>query len=65
MDRTTPKKRNKPTWFIICFLFVVKGPAADVRLTAALRLIVQPCDTDEEKDDPFFFIFRSNGAPVE
>jgi hypothetical protein len=31
---------------------------------AALRLIVQPCDEDEEKDDQFFFIFPSNGAPV-
>jgi hypothetical protein len=29
-------------------------------------LIVQPCDEDEEKDDDtFFFIFPSNGAPVE
>jgi hypothetical protein len=33
--------------------------------TAALRLIVQPCDEDEEKDDQFFFIFTSNVAPVE
>jgi hypothetical protein len=33
--------------------------------TAALRLIVQPCDEDEEKVDQFFFIFPSNGAPVE
>ena len=41
--------------------WVEKGPAAD----AALRLIVQPCDEDEEKGDQFFFIFPSNGAPVE
>jgi hypothetical protein len=33
--------------------------------TAALRLIVQPCDEDEEKDDQFFLIFPSNGTPVE
>jgi hypothetical protein len=33
--------------------------------TAALRLIVQPCDEDEEKDDQFFFIFPSNKAPGE
>jgi hypothetical protein len=33
--------------------------------TTALKLIVQPCDEDEEKDDQFFFIFPSNGAPVE
>jgi hypothetical protein len=26
--------------------------------TAALRLIVQPCDEDEEKDDQFFSFFR-------
>jgi hypothetical protein len=26
---------------------------------------VQPCDEDEEKDDQFFFIFQSNGAPME
>jgi hypothetical protein len=32
---------------------------------AALRLIVQHCDKDEEKDDQFFFIFPSIGAPVE
>ena len=47
------------------FLFVVKGPAADATdALAALRLIVQPCDEDEEKDDRFF-IFQSNGATVE
>jgi hypothetical protein len=33
--------------------------------TGALRLIVQPCDEDEEKYDKFFFIFLSNGAPME
>jgi hypothetical protein len=33
--------------------------------TAALRLIAQPCDVDEEKDDQFLFIFPSYGAPVE
>jgi hypothetical protein len=32
--------------------------------TTALRLIVQPYDEDEGKDD-YFFIFPSNGAPVE
>jgi hypothetical protein len=26
--------------------------------TAALRLIVQPCDEDEEKDDQFFLFFQ-------
>ena len=29
--------------------------------TAVLRLIMQPCD----KDDSFFYVFPSNGAPVE
>jgi hypothetical protein len=34
--------------------------------TAALRLIVQPYDGDEDKvDQVFFFIFPNNGAPVE
>jgi hypothetical protein len=34
--------------------------------TSALRLIVQPCDEDEAEDDQvFFFIFPSNGAPME
>jgi hypothetical protein len=31
--------------------------------TAALRLLVQPCDEDD--DDNFFCPFPSNGAPVE
>jgi hypothetical protein len=48
------------------FLFVVKGPAADATdALAALRLIVQPCDEDDEKDDQIFKIFPSNVAPVE
>jgi hypothetical protein len=32
--------------------------------TAVLRLTEETCDKDEEKDDQFF-IFPSNGAPVE
>jgi hypothetical protein len=32
--------------------------------TAALRLIVQPCDEDDD-DDYYFCPFASNGAPVE
>jgi hypothetical protein len=32
--------------------------------TAALRLLVQPCDEDED-DDYYFCPFPSNGAPVE
>jgi hypothetical protein len=31
--------------------------------TAALRLLVQPCDEDD--DDDYFCPFPSNGAPVE
>ena len=43
-----------------------KGPRSRCyESTAALTLIVQPWDEDEEKDDQFFFIFPSNGAPVE
>jgi hypothetical protein len=37
----------------------VKGPAAEATDAP------QPCDEDEEKGDQFFFIFPSNGAPVE
>jgi hypothetical protein len=33
--------------------------------TAALRLFVQPCDEDERKMINFFFMFPSNGTPVE
>jgi hypothetical protein len=29
-----------------------------LQTTAALRLIVQPCDEDEEKDDQFFSFFE-------
>jgi hypothetical protein len=49
------------------FLFFFGGEGPRSRTygrTAALRLIVQPCDEDEEKDGQFFFIFTSNGAPV-
>jgi hypothetical protein len=47
------------------FFFFWQGPSSKTYgRTAALRLIVQPCDKDEEKDD-FFFSFPSNGAPVE
>jgi hypothetical protein len=34
--------------------------------TAALRLLVQPCDEDGDDDnDYFFYPFASNGAPME
>jgi hypothetical protein len=33
--------------------------------TAALRLLVQPCDEDDDDEDNFFVLFTSNGAPVE
>ena len=46
--------------------FFGEGPCSrSYGRTAALRLIVQPCDEDEEKDDQFFFVVPSNGAPVE
>jgi hypothetical protein len=32
--------------------------------TAALRLLVQPCDEDDDNDD-YFCPFPSNAAPVE
>jgi hypothetical protein len=47
-------------------LLFLEGPRSrSYGRTAALKLIVQHCDEDEEKDDQFFFIFSSNGAPVE
>jgi hypothetical protein len=33
--------------------------------TAAIRFIVQLCDEDEDEKYDQFFIFTSNGAPVE
>jgi hypothetical protein len=46
------------------FFFLDKGPAADATdALHPLRLIVQPCDEDEE--DYFSPFFLSNGAPVE
>jgi hypothetical protein len=49
------------------FLFCGEGPRSrSYGRTAALRLIVQPCDEDEEKYDVLFFSsFQVNGAPVE
>jgi hypothetical protein len=48
------------------FFFCGEGPRSrSYGHTAALKLIVQPCDADEKKDHQFFFIFPSNGAPVE
>jgi hypothetical protein len=45
------------------YFFFCEGPRSrSYGRTAALRLIVQPCDKDEEKDDGFFF---RNEAPVE
>ena len=50
----------------LLFFFCGEGPRSRCYgRTAALRLIVQPCDEDEEKDDQISFIFPSNGAPVE
>jgi hypothetical protein len=41
------------------FFFCGEGPRSrSYGLTAALRLIVQPCDEDEEKDDQFFLFFQ-------
>jgi hypothetical protein len=45
------------------FLLLLKGPAADATdAPQPWRLIVQPCD---ENDECFFLIFHFNGAPVE
>jgi hypothetical protein len=43
-----------------CWTFGDEGPRSrSYGRTAALRLTVQPCDEDGEKDDLFFFIFLS------
>ena len=48
------------------FFFCGEGPRSRCYgPTAALRLIVQPCDEDEEKEDQFFLICPSNWATVE
>jgi hypothetical protein len=39
------------------FLFGEGPRSRSYGRTAALSLIVQPCDEDEEKDDQFFFYF--------
>jgi hypothetical protein len=41
------------------FIFCGEGPRSRFYgRTAALRLIVQPCDKDEEKDDQFLSFFQ-------
>jgi hypothetical protein len=52
---------------VLCVYMCGEGPRSrNYGRTAALTLIVQPCDEDEEKGDQFFFFtFPSNGAPVE
>ena len=37
--------------------FFEEGPQQMLGCTTALRLIVQTCDKDEEKDDDYFFPF--------
>jgi hypothetical protein len=45
--------------------FFLEGPRSrSYRPTAALRLIVQTRDEDEEKDDQFFSFLPSNGTPA-
>jgi hypothetical protein len=56
-------------WFIRSVFFWGGGGGERPRSrcygrTAALRLIVQHYDEDEEKDVNFFFTFPSNGSPV-
>jgi hypothetical protein len=46
------------------FFFSGEGPRSRrYGRTAALRLLVQPCDEDD--DDDYFYPFASNAAPVE
>jgi hypothetical protein len=54
--------RQPPSGYSQTGQFFFEGPRSrSYGRTAALRLIVQPCD----EDDFFFFVFQSNGAPVE
>jgi hypothetical protein len=73
-SRTTTQRRVIPQKIVdLTYIAVeawnslfLEGPRSrSYRRTAALRLIVQPCDEDERKIISFFFIFTSNGAPVE
>jgi hypothetical protein len=61
LDRLTVTQRAKQ----FAQFFLERPRSRSYGRTAALRLLVQPCDEDEEKDDQFFFVFPSNGAPVE
>jgi hypothetical protein len=46
--------------------FLLKGPAADAtNAPQSWRLIVQPCDEDDEDDEVFFLLLHFNGTPVE
>jgi hypothetical protein len=52
------------------FFFSGEGPPSRrYGRTAALRLLVQPCDEDDDDDDYYYYYFfcpfPSNGAPVE
>jgi hypothetical protein len=48
------------------FIFCSEGPRSRIYgHTATLRLIVQPCDEDKEKDDQFFLILSRSKKPVE
>jgi hypothetical protein len=52
-------------YFYFLFFFGEEPRSKRYGRTAALRLIVQPCDEDKKKDDKLFFIFPSNEAPME
>jgi hypothetical protein len=56
--------RHKGTVQVGLFFFIGEGPRSRrYGRTAALRLLLQPCDGDD--DDYYFCPFPSNGAPVE
>jgi hypothetical protein len=38
--------------------FFIRAPQQKLRTHQSLKLIVQPCDEDEEKDDQFFSFFQ-------
>jgi hypothetical protein len=59
------RSTHQSNYTLFSLLFCGEGPRSRYYgRTAALRLLVQPCDEDEEKDDKFF-IFPSNVTPVE
>ena len=58
-DNCTLRQKIAPALMTCGVCVCAEGPRSRCYgRTAALRLIVQPCDEDEEKDDQFFSFFQ-------